>query len=68
MRLVDFGCGAGSLTCGFARLIALSDVLGLDMPEAAIGAFAESTRSGRASTSGYGGVHFLAELTRHRMM
>jgi SAM-dependent methyltransferase len=22
MRLVDFGCGAGSLTCGFARLVA----------------------------------------------
>jgi len=36
MRLVDFGCGAGSLTCGFARLIAPGEVLGFDMSEAAI--------------------------------
>ena len=28
MRVVDFGCGAGSLTCGFARMTAPGDVLG----------------------------------------
>jgi SAM-dependent methyltransferase len=37
MHLVDFGCGAGSLTCGFARLIAPGDVLGLDLSKDAIG-------------------------------
>ena len=37
MRLVDFGCGAGSLTCGFASLIAPGDVLGFDISEDAIG-------------------------------
>jgi ubiquinone/menaquinone biosynthesis C-methylase UbiE len=36
MRLVDFGCGAGSLTCGFARLVAPADVLGFDVSEEAI--------------------------------
>jgi SAM-dependent methyltransferase len=37
MDVVDFGCGAGSLTCGFARLIAPGKVLGLDTSEDAIG-------------------------------
>lgn len=37
MRLVDFGCGAGSLTCDFARLIAPGEVLGIDISEDAIG-------------------------------
>jgi SAM-dependent methyltransferase len=37
MRVVDFGCGAGSLTCGFAELVAPGDVLGFDMSEDAIG-------------------------------
>jgi ubiquinone/menaquinone biosynthesis C-methylase UbiE len=37
MSLVDFGCGAGSLTCGFAGLVAPGDVLGVDMSEDAIG-------------------------------
>jgi SAM-dependent methyltransferase len=37
MSLVDFGCGAGSLTCGFASLIAPGDVLGVDISEDAIG-------------------------------
>jgi hypothetical protein len=36
MRLVDFGCGAGSLTCGFARLVAPGEVLGVDGSEDAI--------------------------------
>jgi SAM-dependent methyltransferase len=36
MCLVDFGCGAGSLTCGFARLIAPGEALGFDMSEDAI--------------------------------
>jgi SAM-dependent methyltransferase len=36
MRLVDFGCGAGSLTCGFASLIAPGEVLGVDISEEAI--------------------------------
>jgi SAM-dependent methyltransferase len=36
MRLVDFGCGAGSLTCGFASLLAPGDVLGIDSSEDAI--------------------------------
>jgi SAM-dependent methyltransferase len=42
--MVDFGCGAGSLTCGFARLVAPGEVAGFDMSEDAIGgarAFAE---------------------------
>jgi 2-polyprenyl-3-methyl-5-hydroxy-6-metoxy-1,4-benzoquinol methylase len=46
MRLVDFGCGAGSLTCGFAELVAPSDVVGFDTSEEAIGrarALAEET-------------------------
>ena len=37
MSLVDFGCGAGSLTCGFASLVAPGEVLGVDMSEDAIG-------------------------------
>ena len=37
LRLVDFGCGAGSLTCGFASLIGPGEALGLDLSEAAIG-------------------------------
>jgi SAM-dependent methyltransferase len=37
MRLVDFGCGAGSLTCGFANLLAPGDVLGFDISDDAIG-------------------------------
>jgi SAM-dependent methyltransferase len=37
MRLVDFGCGAGSLTCGFAGLVAPADVVGFDTSEEAIG-------------------------------
>ena len=36
-RVVDFGCGAGSLTCGFAQLVAPADVLGFDLSEEAIG-------------------------------
>jgi SAM-dependent methyltransferase len=36
MSLVDFGCGAGSLTCGFASRVAPGDVLGVDMSEDAI--------------------------------
>ena len=36
MRVVDFGCGAGSLTCGFAELVAPADVLGFDISEDAI--------------------------------
>jgi ubiquinone/menaquinone biosynthesis C-methylase UbiE len=37
MRLVDFGCGAGSLTCGFAEVVAPADVLGVDLSADAIG-------------------------------
>jgi ubiquinone/menaquinone biosynthesis C-methylase UbiE len=37
MRLVDFGCGAGSLTCGFAALVAPAEVVGFDTSEEAIG-------------------------------
>jgi SAM-dependent methyltransferase len=37
MSLVDFGCGAGSLTCDFASLVAPGDVLGVDVSEDAIG-------------------------------
>jgi SAM-dependent methyltransferase len=37
MSLVDFGCGAGSLTCSFASLVAPGDVLGVDISEDAIG-------------------------------
>jgi SAM-dependent methyltransferase len=37
MSLVDFGCGAGSLTCGFASLVAPGAVLGFDISEDAIG-------------------------------
>jgi ubiquinone/menaquinone biosynthesis C-methylase UbiE len=36
MRLVDFGCGAGSLTCRFASVVAPGDVLGFDLSEDAI--------------------------------
>ena len=36
MRLVDFGCGTGSLTCGFAELVAPAEVLGFDTSEEAI--------------------------------
>ena len=36
MRLVDFGCGAGSLTCGFAGLVAPGEVVGFDTSEEAI--------------------------------
>jgi ubiquinone/menaquinone biosynthesis C-methylase UbiE len=37
MRLVDLGCGAGSLTCGFAALVAPAEVVGFDASEEAIG-------------------------------
>jgi SAM-dependent methyltransferase len=37
MSLVDFGCGAGSLTCDFASRIAPGDVLGVDVSVDAIG-------------------------------
>jgi SAM-dependent methyltransferase len=46
ISLVDFGCGAGSLTCGFASLIAPGGVLGVDRSADAIGrarALAEQT-------------------------
>ncbi len=36
MRLVDFGCGVGSLSLGFAALLAPGPVVGFDMSEAAI--------------------------------
>jgi SAM-dependent methyltransferase len=36
MHLVDLGCGAGSLTCDFARLIAPGEVLGVDASRDAI--------------------------------
>jgi ubiquinone/menaquinone biosynthesis C-methylase UbiE len=36
MRLVDFGCGAGSLTCGFANLVEPGEVVGFDVSEPAI--------------------------------
>ncbi len=36
MRLVDFGCGAGSLSLGFAAILAPGQVVGFDMFEAAI--------------------------------
>src|SRR5690242_5360734 len=36
MRLVDFDCGAGSPICGFARLIAPGEVLGIDTSADAI--------------------------------
>jgi SAM-dependent methyltransferase len=36
MRVVDFGCGAGSVTCGFAELVAPAEVLGFDISEEAI--------------------------------
>jgi ubiquinone/menaquinone biosynthesis C-methylase UbiE len=36
MRLVDLGCGAGSLTCGFAGLVAPGEVIGFDASEDAI--------------------------------
>jgi ubiquinone/menaquinone biosynthesis C-methylase UbiE len=36
MRLVDFGCGAGSLTCDFAAVVEPGDVVGFDMSEPAI--------------------------------
>ena len=53
MRLVDFGCGAGSLTCGFARLVAPADVLGFDVSEQAI----DRARS-LAQQSGVSNVQF----------
>ena len=37
LRLVDFGCGAGSLTCGFAEMVAPAEVMGFDISEDAIG-------------------------------
>ena len=50
MRVVDFGCGAGSLTCGFARMTAPGDVLGVDMSADAIGrAHALAEQSGLAN-------------------
>jgi 2-polyprenyl-3-methyl-5-hydroxy-6-metoxy-1,4-benzoquinol methylase len=36
MRLVDFGCGAGSLSLGFAAIVAPGQVVGFDMSEAAV--------------------------------
>jgi ubiquinone/menaquinone biosynthesis C-methylase UbiE len=36
MRLVDFGCGQGSLSLDFAHLIAPGEVVGLDLAEASI--------------------------------
>src|SRR5438132_6714544 len=36
MRVVDFGCGAGSLSLGFAAIVAPGQVVGFDISEAAI--------------------------------
>ena len=36
MSLVDFGCGAGSLMNGFARLLAPGEVTGIDSLEHAV--------------------------------
>jgi ubiquinone/menaquinone biosynthesis C-methylase UbiE len=47
LRMVDFGCGQGSLSLGFARLVAPGEVLGLDRAEASIAqARAEAERLG----------------------
>src|SRR5437764_871876 len=53
MRLVDFGCGAGSLTCGFAELVAPADVVGFDTSEEAIG-----RARALAEEAGLGNVQF----------
>jgi 2-polyprenyl-3-methyl-5-hydroxy-6-metoxy-1,4-benzoquinol methylase len=36
MRLVDFGCGTGSITLGLAATVAPGEVVGFDMSEAAV--------------------------------
>jgi len=36
MRVIDFGCGQGSLTFGFAALVAPGQVVGIDIAEASI--------------------------------
>lgn len=36
MRLVDFGCGPGSLTLGLAEIVAPGQVIGVDISEASI--------------------------------
>jgi SAM-dependent methyltransferase len=47
MRLVDFGCGQGSLSLGLASLVAPGDVVGIDLAEASIAqAQAEAERRG----------------------
>lgn len=53
MRVVDFGCGAGSLTCGFAELVAPGEVLGFDMSEDAV-----LRAKALADRSGLQTVHF----------
>jgi ubiquinone/menaquinone biosynthesis C-methylase UbiE len=53
MRLVDFGCGAGSLTCGFAELVAPAEVLGYDISDDAI-----ARARSMAARSGLSNVQF----------
>jgi SAM-dependent methyltransferase len=55
MHLVDFGCGAGSLTCDFARLVAPGEVLGIDLSEEAI-----NRARALAEESGLTNARFLA--------
>jgi len=37
MRLLDLGCGAGTLPVGLGALVAPGEVLGFDISESAIG-------------------------------
>jgi ubiquinone/menaquinone biosynthesis C-methylase UbiE len=53
MRLVDLGCGTGSLTCGFAGLVAPGEVQGFDISEDAIG-----RARGLAEQAGLSNVRF----------
>jgi ubiquinone/menaquinone biosynthesis C-methylase UbiE len=51
MRVVDFGCGAGSLSLGFAAIVAPGQVVGFDQSEPAIEqARAEAGRLGLTNT------------------
>ena len=53
ISLVDLGCGAGSLTCGLASLIAPGEVLGFDISEDAI-----AGARGLAEQAGLANVRF----------
>jgi ubiquinone/menaquinone biosynthesis C-methylase UbiE len=53
MRVVDFGCGTGSITLGLAAAVAPGEVVGFDMSEAAVA----KARS-QAQSSGITNVRF----------